>query len=908
MDEARHLLISDQKIVFHNTSQNALTAIPLLNWVEAYKKRGTLLYRQKLEDRNSDLHFASSEELGGMTDLWVRTDENKEFRPLSSAENIELPLENPLQPGDKITVYLKYTLKIPSAKFTGYGYEENSWNLKYFFPVPDSFSGRTLSAKNFLDADETENAGTYWDIKFTLPSQWKAAGNLEQPATGHFTGTLNSDPEIQLSTTSISKLETSVDGNPVTVSFGYKISNEEKPFLEFYLPLHLQFVHQKTGLLPRYLFISEKFRKKEDFAGNLDIKFWNFRWKMFSDAQDTDLNYFGLIAKKVLQQEIKVYNEEDHWFVNGIKSYLENTYLEKFYHDTKLLGNLPETEIFGMKPLKLFYAAKIPLTDRYDLGYRYMMTQNLDQKISTPYSRLSNFNRMAVSGFETGNLFSHIAEYTGTANFENFLKSYIAENKNDFSGQDFLNATEEATTGKSKFLAQYLQHKQRVNFKLKRFRTEDDANTEIEVRKNSPLPVPFKAETIATTTSVSKWLETPAQETNELYRIATAPGEKIVLNGSHYFPESSYRDNYLYTKGLFSNMKKVRLKFFSDISNPEYSEIYLNPRFTFNAYDKVLIGLNLRNYGFLKQKFTYSLTPYFSTGTGKFTGSGSVAYSFMPPEAFFRELSLGISGSYFHYDYDLSYRRLSGSATLFFAKEPRSTISRSAGLSYNHYRKDLNEEMIAKNEYGEYNLWSANYSYSDRRLIHEKFGGIGLQGMHDFTKISAEAFYRYEFARNKKLSIRLFGGYFLQNNTRNDMFDFGIARVSNYAFSHGLLGQSASSGILSQQFILADGGFKSFVGTTANQWITSMNADTQVWKLFGIYGDAGVYKNRNKEAQFIWDTGVKLRLIPDFLEIYAPVYSTLGFEPAKKDYLQRIRFTLVFNLGAVANTLRRGWY
>jgi hypothetical protein len=84
--------------------------------------------------------------------------------------------------------------------------------------------------------------------------------------------------------------------------------------------------------------------------------------------------------------------------------------------------------------------------------------------------------------------------------------------------------------------------------------------------------------------------------------------------------------------------------------------------------------------------------------------------------------------------------------------------------------------------------------------------------------------------------------------------------------------------------------------------------DSHVWKMFNVYGDAGVYKNKGKNAEFIWDSGVKLRLIPDFIEIYFPVYSSLGFEPSFKDYGERIRFTLVFNLGAVANTLRRGWY
>ncbi len=178
--------------------------------------------------------------------------------------------------------------------------------------------------------------------------------------------------------------------------------------------------------------------------------------------------------------------------------------------------------------------------------------------------------------------------------------------------------------------------------------------------------------------------------------------------------------------------------------------------------------------------------------------------------------------------------------------------------------------------------------------------------MEDFQKISAEAFYRYEYAKNKKISFRMFAGAFITNTTKNDVFDFGISRVSNYSFSYGLTGQSATSGILSQQMIIADGGFKSYVAPLSNQWITSVNIDSNIWKWFNIYADAGMYKNKNQSAEFIWDSGIKFAILPDFLEIYFPLQSSLGFEPSFKDYGSRIRFTLNLNFGAITSYFRRG--
>lgn len=179
-----------------------------------------------------------------------------------------------------------------------------------------------------------------------------------------------------------------------------------------------------------------------------------------------------------------------------------------------------------------------------------------------------------------------------------------------------------------------------------------------------------------------------------------------------------------------------------------------------------------------------------------------------------------------------------------------------------------------------------------------------LQWMEDFQKLSAEYYYRWEYAKDKKIMLRAFGGLFIENKTRNNLFNFGLSRVSNYSFSYGLLGQSATDGVLSQQFILAEGGFKSDFKNFVNSWVVSTNVDAHLWKMFNVYADAGLYKNKGQNIKFIWDSGIKLKVIPDFLEIYFPVQSSLGFRPAFKGYGSRIRYMLNLNLGAVIGYFR----
>ena len=908
-ENSRDVLVK-QEIIYTNTTDSPLEKIKLLNWISSYKNQNTPLAHRKLEDRKSDLHFARPEDLGVLKINSISVNDSLITNVDSNHENIFLQLVKKLGVGEKATITLDYALQLPHSKFTSYGKEENKFALKYFFLVPDGFKNQNQEERFYIDIEENQSPGNYWRVNLDIPTQFYSQSNLQEVQPNYFEGNLKIDPEFYISENQFPSIITNVEGKKVEVNFQYFLTPEDVANLEFYLPLHLNFIKNKIGFLPEKIFISEKFRNNEDFVGISDLKFWKFKYQLFSDAEKNDLNYFSIISQSIMEQSTIFKTNQDHWVQNGLKTYLEIQYLDRYYPDAKLLGDLSDqAKIFGLKPLKFFYASKLKLSERYGLAYQYIMTQNLDQKINENFENLSNFNGNAISHFEMGSLFDFVAEKMGTENFDEFLKNYLTKNNSKrIDKQDFLDQLTLSSGYSAEFLEDFIQRKNRVNFNLKKYKKVGD-NFEVKISKNTVQKIPFKVET--ETESGDKqtfWFDTTDSTEPKLFVIPQSDAEKIVLNRDYIFPEKNFRDNYLYTKGIFANAKKIKLKLFRDIPNPEYNEIYLNPRFNFNVYDEVLVGLNFKNSSLFERKFLYSITPYYSSGTGKLTGSGSVSYSFQPAESFYRKLDVGVSGSYFHYDFDLTYQKITAFANISFNKDPRSDIGRNLGFSYNFFEKDLNPELLLSNEYSKYNLWYLGYGYSDRSLIHEKYLSANMQWMEDFQKLSGEAFYRWEFGQDKKVSFRFFGGYFFTNDTKNNLFDYGISRVSNYSFSYGLLGQSATSGVLSQQLIVADAGFKSYIGTTANQWITAFNVDSHVWRWFNVYADAGLYKNKNQNADFIWDSGVKLKVIPDFLEVYFPIQSSLGFEPSFKDYGKRIRFTLSLNFSAITSYLRRGWF
>lgn len=901
LSEDLKVLSVKQSIVYKNPLSTPLQKIKLLNWVAAYRNQNTPLAKRKLEDRKKELYFAKQEELGFLNNLKINH-ENANFD--LNSENIDVPLNEPLPPDEHLALQLEYEIQLPNINLTGYGASKDKAVLKYFFIVPDAFENEKQTPKHFLDIEETQNGGSHWDVTLTVPPSYFVEGNLEREAQS-FKGVLTTDPEFLVSKTPIHLFKQGEH----TIVLGYKVSEDEASYLEFFLPLQLKFLEERMGFVPKKIFISEKFSQKEDFFGNEDIKLWKFKFQLFSDAQKVDMNYFSILSKYAVHHATITDKEKEHWFTNGIKTYLEMQYLHRFYKDEMLLGKLPETKILGIKPLKYLNVSKLKLSERYGITYQYIKAMNLDQNVGAPFSTLSNFNDMAISHFETGSLLDYLAQKMTYDKFNVFLKDYLTTHQGKrVNPEAFLSRLNRATEYSADFLEPYFNRNQRFNFNLKKFKKVDDGYL-VTITKNTHFSIPIKIDTEHHNGQrTTFWYDTSERKKRSEYLIPLQDLNKIQLNNGYIFPEANYRDNYLYTKGFFSNMKKVKLKLLKDIPNPEYNEIYVAPKVTFNAYDKVLLGLNFQNQSLLEENFVYSFTPFYSTGTSKFTGSAGLAYNYRPLNRFYRNLQLGGSAAYFHYDHGLAYQKYSLSSSLIFAKPLRSEENQWISLSYNYFEKDLTPTMVLNNEYDRYNLWNLGYAYSNRKLIHEMLFSTNFQLMKDFQKVSAEGFYRWEYANDKKIGFRIFGGYFLSNHARNDLFSFGISRISNYAFAYNLLGQSATSGFLSQQFVLAEGGFKSFFPHTANQWIASANIDAHLWKMFNIYADFGAYKRKGLSPQWIWDSGVKLKIVPDFLEVYFPLQSSLGFEPSFKDYSSRIRYTLIINLGAITSHFRRGWF
>ena len=149
----------------------------------------------------------------------------------------------------------------------------------------------------------------------------------------------------------------------------------------------------------------------------------------------------------------------------------------------------------------------------------------------------------------------------------------------------------------------------------------------------------------------------------------------------------------------------------------------------------------------------------------------------------------------------------------------------------------------------------------------------------------------------------------MYNTTNSDFFSFGLDRPNDYMFDYSLLGRSETTGLYSQQYVYAEGGLKSKLDTRfANQWMTTLNGTFNIWNWIQIYGDVGMFKNKYDSDKFVYDSGLHLNLVPDYFELFLPVYSSNGFELNSNNYGEKVRFVVTLSPKTLISLFTRKWF
>lgn len=904
LDSDKDELMIQQEIVFFNISDSTLTNIYLHNWANSFRDRKTPLSKRFIKDFKKNLYFSAEKNLGKTTikNLTVNYGNNDFIEIKDKADILKVPLIKPLKPNGKVKISITYIVKIPNAKFTNYGKTKEGYHLRFWYITPAVYKNGWQLMSN-LNIDDLYENGTDFTMEINIPKEYVLESNLYQykseknnfknyylvgkNKTDIILG-INKSKQLKTFKTSKTTVYTDVSNDDIDYNTTTDILNRELRFIEKYL-----------GKYPHKEIYVDKITQSKDPVYGLS-QLPNFL-RPFSDTFKWDVTMFKALTKKYIENTLLLNKRKDYWFLDGLQNYLMLEYIQEFYPDTKLLGNLSNRWF-----LKSFHISKQDFNDKYPLVYQFISRRFLDQALVTSADSLSNFNRKIANKYKAGLGFRYLKGFLGDSILNSSIKEFYQKNQTKIiSSSDFRKIISSKTNKKIDwFFNDYIKTNKKIDHTIDHIIvSEDSIEITIKNKRNITTPVllyglkdkEIKYKKWFTNIKNSKTVKIPKEDFN-----------RISLNYENIYPELNTLDNWESLENKIFN-KPLKFTFIKDIQDPYYSQLFYQPEISYNFYNGLILGTKLHNKPLIKRNLEFKFAPSYATKSNSVIGEFSVLFNQYIEETKIYKIMYGVFGQTLDYAPNLSYSSLVPFANIIFKRKSlRDATTQSISAKLVHINKEIAATDV-RTDQDNYGVFSLSYNYINPDIIKEFRYNFSVEVAEKFSKAAVDLRFRSLSTSDTQLDFRFFAGAFLSNKTAGNYFSFGLDRANDYLFQLNYFGRSEDSGFFSQQYIIAEGGFKSVLPTRfANQYMFAFNSSFGLWRWIELYNDVAFLKNKNNPLYFGYNNGIRFNFVHNILEVYFPLYSNNGWEISQKRYPQKIRFTLTADINSIYNFFRRG--
>ena len=893
-----------QEIVFFNNSDAILNHIYLHNWANSFRDRKTPLSKRLIKDFKKDLYFAKPDEIGYTTIKNLTVDfENIVFNEApNQADIIDIQLNSPLLPAEKRTIIITYSLKIPDAKFTSYGKTAIGYHLRFWYMTPAIFQNGWKLMSNLNTDDLFENT-TDFTIEIKIPKPYVLESNLYQYETKNEKNTdyylvgknktniilsINKTPQLKTYKVNDVAIYTDILNDKIEDTKCIDILSRELLFIEKYLG---KYSHKE-------IYIDKITKDKNPIVGLSQLPSFI---RPFSEEFKWDITLFKALSIAYLENRMFLNLREEYWLLDGIQNYLMMEYIETYYPEIKLLGKFSDKWY-----LKNFNISKLKFNEKYPLIYQFVSRQFLDQALITPVDSLSNFNRKIANKYKAGLAIKYLKNFLGDSILTSSIRElYQEKSEKLISTADFKEIiTKKTTKNLDWFFEDFIKTNKKIDYTIDDVFVEKDS-LKVSIRNKRNITTPVLLYGLTDKEIIFKKWFTNIDDTATV-SIPNQNINKVVLNYEDIYPELNTLDNWKsLDKKIFN--KPLKFNLIKDINDPYYNQLFYQPNVSYNFYNGAILGVRVHNKPLIKRNLEASIAPAYATNSGTVIGQFSFLLNQYFEETSIYRIRYGIAGLTLDYAPNLSYKSLVPFVNMEFKrKDLRDATSEILSARLVHIDKEVLPNTIQTDQ-DNYSVLSINYSFINPDIIKEIRYNFSTEIAQNFSKVAADIRFRSLTTSDTQLDFRFFIGTFLSNKTTGDYFSFGLDRANDYLFQLNYFGRSEDSGIFSQQFIIAEGGFKSVLPSRfANQFMTSFNSSFGLWKWVEFYNDVAFLKNRNSPVFFAYNNGIRLNFVHQILEVYFPLYSNNGWEISQGNYQEKIRFTFTADLKAIFSFIRRG--
>ena len=885
LNDKDHTLNGFESIEYINNSPDTLTFIWFHIWPNAYKTDKTAFSDQLLENGNTDFYFSDKNQKGYINRLDFKVN-NKTAEIQDHPEHIDIVkviLPSPLPPGQKTIITTPFHVKL-AFNFSRGGYDGDAYQVTQWYPKPAVYDRQGWHPMPYLDQGEFYSEFGSFDVSITVPDNYVVGAtgvllNQEEKDWLETRAAYNWKP-IKKRVKKGSSVKTIIQKFPISSKEIKTIRYTQDNIHDFAWFADKRFIvnHDTCRLL------SGKIIDVYSYYTPDEKRYWQNSVSFAKDAVRTRSEWVGEYPYSVVsvvqgpdsfgggmeyptitaispthdekQLDFTIEHEIGHNWFYGILGSNERKYpwmdegLNTFY------DNRYSQLKYGDKGEIAIGSAGVPIRKLERLAFEAKAAVKKDQPVNSSSEAFTVVNYNLIPYYKTGAWLEYVESELGRETLDKAMQDY--------------------------YRSWQFKH---------------------------PQPDDFK-----------KSLE-------------TSTGKNL---------DSLF--SLLDKKGILPNQKRTGTKtaFLFDIKsyaafvrNPSNNLITIGPAVGANTYDKFMIGAFVTNYKLPSSRLQFFIAPMYATGSKKLTGIGLANYSFFP-ENTFQKITIGLSGSTFTIN---NFTDEEGTETLssFYKvvpslkltlnqKNPRSTLNRFIQFKTFFIDEDAldfyRDTVIAQPDttiFNRVNTISENRTLTQLRFVSENYRALypynaelKIEQGKSFIRTGFTGNYFFNYPKEGGLNLRFFGGAFFYTSSKTytkqfetDRFHLNLTGpngAEDYTYSDYFMGRNEFEGVLSQQIMVRDGGFKvrtellaDKIGKT-DEWLMAFNFTTTIPRKINplsvlpfkiplkIFADLGTYadpwKKKSTEDRFLYDMGLQLSFIKETVNIYIP----LLYSKAYRDY------------------------
>jgi hypothetical protein len=880
----------------------------LYDWANSYQGEPAPLAKHLANEFNRSFYISANSKLGyTQIDTLYAEGISSWSRLEDQLDIIKINLVNRLDSGEQIKINLNYVVKIPDDKFTGVGINSDKGVLlrDLFITVAPDYNDEWLLNSNLGFRDYSSLPSDY-SFQWSYPAAYDLLSNLNEINTdissddtlksSHFKDEGISSAEFIFDLkNSFQTIKISPDFIIVTDLLPGK--NDEVDIESSVRRIDSFAKRILDTLSNKKLLVLRKDYIKNPIFGVGQLAFLN----PFPDEFIYETKFMKAYLASYLNELFNINMRKEHWITGGIQTYVMMQYVEEFYSGSKFLGDLYKFKILGIRPFNSYSAAKIGFNESFSFIAEFGEHGNSQQQDTLGKDRLTKINELYAIPYHVGAGLNYLGNYLEDDLLAKSIKSF-SESRGRVSLKNIL--AEKTDKETEWFFDAYLTNREAYDLYIKKL-IKGPESIRLTISEKNSKPVPFKLDLIKDDQLISeKWIEHSGRDT--IIQLRTLDADFVAINSNRFLPEKDRLNNWKYLKSN-SGFKPLQLTFYGDSENLKRNQLFYHPISDFNAYDGFTGGMRIYNTRVKNQPFEIDLHPQYSFKEQSLVGFFRTRYRFINHKSRNYLNQVFLTGKSYHYNTNLRYTSIQPSFSMYFRPyDLRSNKRQLLNISWFNVFRDRDPNVQVSPDYSVLNIL---HRYNNSDAVNVFATNSNVEVSNKFGKIYFSTNYRKLFPSGRQFAVRLFTGKFLWNNTADKFFDFNLNRSPDYLFRYDYLGRSEDTGIYSQQFVPAEGGFKAFFDeSSANDYMASINASIGIWKWIEFYGDVGILKNRDRAAKTYFDSGFKFSLVPDYFEIFFPLYSSNGFEPKQARYATTIRFIFTPRLSTLSSLFSRKWF